>query len=76
MNPVKYILIGAASTAMLFVTFAPLSPDQQVKKACMESNRVISGPKEDECGRLQDKYHMEFLCDERVAGAHCWVETK
>lgn len=76
MNQFKYIAIGAASTAMLFIAFAPLSPDQQVKKACMESNRVISGEKEDKCGELQDKYNMEFLCEEQTAGAHCWVETK
>lgn len=79
MNPFKYIVIGAASAALIFVMmFNPFEPEsvQQVKEACTNSNKVIDGGKEQSCAELQDKYNMEFLCDGVEASSHCWVETK
>jgi hypothetical protein len=79
MNPFKYMLIGAGVAALAFVTLtSPFEPQHAslVKEACTSSNKVLDGDKERSCGELQDKYNMEFLCDEQAAGSHCWVEVK
>jgi len=47
---------------------------QKVYKTCMESRKVISGVAESNCGDLQDKHNIKFICDSTDKDAKCWTE--
>lgn len=45
-----------------------------VYAACMEAHYETDGASEQHCGDLQDKYNIEFLCNQ--TGTECWTEAK
>lgn len=57
---------------------AAQSAAAEVYAVCNNARLEISGTSEAHCGDLQDRYHIEFLCNERNASQtnHCWTEIK
>lgn len=67
----KVNIILSILTISATLMFAP--------KYNQEVARVYSACSKDQsskdCGDIQTKYGMKFLCDELSADAHCWVEV-
>lgn len=63
------LILGAAINGA-----AARSAAAEVYAACMQAHYETDGPSEQHCGDLQDRYNIEFLCDQ--TSTHCWTEVK
>lgn len=50
----------------------------EVYAVCNSARQELSGASENQCGNLQDRYNIEFLCNANNSSAdtHCWTEIK
>lgn len=49
----------------------------EVQQLCDRSHATTNHPDgglEESCGKLQDKYHAEYVCNSYKPDAVCWVE--
>lgn len=75
----KLLIVGAIMaywliTGLLINGNPPEPATTQVYDACISAHYETNGASEKRCGDLQDKYNIEFLCDQ--TGTDCWVEQK
>lgn len=71
------LLVGLAFGHALN-TAATQSAKAQVYAVCNSARLEVSGQSERQCGDLQDKLGVEFLCEANNALTtnHCWTEAK
>lgn len=63
--------------ASLYIVILVLTPQAQLtKQTCDYSHNVMSGTLERQCGALQDKYKLEYICSNNKPNSLCWLEDK
>lgn len=71
------IVLTGLALGMAVNREAVASAAQEVYAVC-QASRMSATITEQHCADLQDKYDIEFLCEDAntLASNHCWVEVK
>lgn len=63
--------------ANFWIVILVLTPQAQLtKQTCDISHDVVSHALEQQCGALQDKYKLEYICSNNKPNSPCWLEDK